>query len=155
MADGSNLPQQAAAIPFRRIGDHPQVCLIRRNSSEAWGIPKGLVDPGDTSDETALQETWEEAGLRGRLIGGSIGAYTYEKWGICFTVAVYLLEVLEQEGTWPEAGCRERRWMSVGEAVSLLSGHPVRPLLDCATRVLAALPDTPAMLTSHRNLRWP
>jgi 8-oxo-dGTP pyrophosphatase MutT (NUDIX family) len=139
MSDGGSLPQQAAAIPFRRIGENVQVCLIRRKGSEAWGIPKGLVDPGDTSEETALNETWEEAGLRGRLIGDSIGIYRYEKWGKTFTVAVYVLEVLEQEGSWQEASFRERRWIPFAEAISLLSSHPVRPLLDCATRVLAGL----------------
>jgi len=148
MSDGGSLPQQAAAIPFRRIGETVQVCLIRRKDSEAWGIPKGLVDPGDRRDQTALNETWEEAGLRGRLIGDSIGTYRYEKWGMTFTVAVYLVEVLEQEDRWQEASFRERRWISFAEAVSLLSGHPVRPLLDCATHILAASPDTPLQPSS-------
>ena len=137
MSQGESLAQQAAAIAYRRIGGSLQICLIRRKDSREWGIPKGLVDPGDTREQTALNETWEEAGLRGRVIGEPIGTYTYEKWGTTFTVAVYLLEVLAQQDRWQEARFRERRWTSLGEAASLLSGHPVRPLVDRAMRLLA------------------
>ncbi len=104
--------------------------------STAWGIPKGLVDPGDTPEETALNEAWEEAGLTGRLIGDVVGTYEYAKWNTTFAVAVYLMEVLEQHSEYQEAGFRERRWTSLGEAASLLANHPVRPLLDLAVRGL-------------------
>jgi 8-oxo-dGTP pyrophosphatase MutT (NUDIX family) len=142
MADNGSSPQQAAAIPFRRVGESVQVCLIRRKDSVPWGIPKGIIDPGETSGETALNETWEEAGLRGRLIGDAIGTYRYEKWGVGLTVAVHLLEVLQEEASWRESGVRERRWTSCSEAVLLLSDHPVQPLLDYAIRFLAALTGT-------------
>lgn len=142
MANDRSSPQQAAAIPFRRVGGSVQVCLIRRKDSVAWGIPKGLIDPGETSGDTALNETWEEAGLRGRLIGDAIGKYRYEKWGVRLTVALFLLEVLQEEASWQESSVRERRWTSCSEAVLLLSDHPVQPLLDYAIQLLAALPST-------------
>ena len=138
MSDGnSGLPQQAAAIAVRRKGDRVQVCLIRKKGSRKWGIPKGQVDPGDTHEETALNEAWEEAGLRGRLIGDVVGTYEYEKWDETYAVAVYLMEVLEQHDEWDESDFRERRWTSFGEAASLLVNHPVRPLLDRAIGLLA------------------
>lgn len=132
-----SLPEQAAAIPVRRNGKTFEVCLIRKRGSKTWGIPKGLVDPGDTHEETALNEALEEAGLKGRLIGDAVGIYEYEKWNSTFAVAVYLMEVLEQHDEWQEAGLRERRWTSFGEAASLLRGHPVRPLLDRANSLVA------------------
>lgn len=131
------LPQQAAAIAVRRSGETFEVCLIRKKQSQTWGIPKGLVDPGDTHEETALNEAWEEAGLKGRLIGDVVGTYEYEKWNATFAVAVYLMEVLEQHAEWQEAGFRERRWASFAEAASLLRDHPVRPLLDRAQSLAA------------------
>jgi phosphohistidine phosphatase len=133
----SGFPQQAATIAVRRNGETLQVCLIRKKKSKTWGIPKGLVDPGETHAETALNEAWEEAGLRGRLIGEAIGTYQYDKWGTTFDVAVYLMEVLKQHDDWQEAGLRERKWMSFEEAVSLLTDHPVRPLLNRALTLLA------------------
>ncbi len=121
-------PQQAAAIAIRRSGVAFEVCLIRKRGSKRWGIPKGLVDPGDTPEETALNEAWEEAGLKGRLLGDALGSYEYEKWSTTFVVTVYVMEVLEEHAEWQEAGIRERRWTSLGEAASLLTDHPARPL---------------------------
>ena len=95
-----------------------------------WGIPKGTIERGDTPEATALNEAWEEAGLSGRLLGSSIGTYEYRKWGAHLTVAVYIMEVLEENAEWQEAHFRERRWATVDEALSLLEPHPVRPLLD-------------------------
>lgn len=137
MSANIGLPQQAAAIAVRRSGKSFEVCLIRKRPSKAWGIPKGLVDPGDTHEETALNEAWEEAGLKGRLTGDVVGTYQYEKWNSTFAVTVYLMEVLEQHAEYQEAGSRERRWTSFDEAASLLMDHPVRSLLDRANRLVA------------------
>ena len=128
----TRIPEQAAAIAVRRNAQVLEVCLIRKKESKHWGIPKGIVDPGDTHEQTALNEAWEEVGLKGRLIGGAIGTYEYKKWHTTFLVAVYVMEVLEQYDEWQEAVLRERRWSSFGEADSLLMDHPVRPLLDRA-----------------------
>jgi phosphohistidine phosphatase len=130
------IPQQAAAIAVRWKHDDLEVCLIRKMGSRHWGVPKGLVDPGDTHEETALKEAWEEAGISGRLIGTSLGTYQYDKWDATFEVTLYLMHVLEQHARWQEAGFRERRWTSFSEAASLLSEHPVHPFLDRA-RALA------------------
>lgn len=130
----TRIPEQAAAIAVRRNGRALEVCLIRKESKR-WGIPKGIVDPGDTPERTALNEAWEEAGLKGRLLGDAIGTYEYEKWSRTFLVAVYVMEVLEQHEDWQEALIRERRWTSFGEAASLLMDHPVQALLDRATRI--------------------
>lgn len=126
--------QQAAAIPVRRVRGQVQICLIRRKGARSWGIPKGLVEPGDTRKETALNEAWEEAGLSGQVVGKTIGTYKYVKLGRTLKVSVYLMEVVEQERTWEEAVFRERRWTALDDAVSLLERHPVSPLLPRALR---------------------
>ena len=134
-----DVANQAGAIPIRRRGTQVEVCLIRRKDSRAWGIPKGMVDPGDTHVETALNEAWEEAGLSGRVRGQPLGIYEYEKWQGNFTVAVYVLDVEAEHDDWQEAGFRERRWMSFEEADRRLAGHPVRSLVNRVADTLAGL----------------
>ena len=77
----AGVPRQAGVIAVRRAGNGFEVCLIRRKASRRWGIPKGMVDPGDTHEETALNEAWEEAGLKGRLIGEALGTFEYREVG--------------------------------------------------------------------------
>jgi 8-oxo-dGTP pyrophosphatase MutT (NUDIX family) len=122
--------QQAAAIPFRISGRKLEVCLIRRKGSRnRWGIPKGFVERGDSARDAALKEAEEEAGLRGKLVGASVGRYKYDKWGTTLEVTVYLMKVKTEEDDWQESDYRERHWKSFRDAARLLGRHPVRPFL--------------------------
>ena len=128
--------EQAAAIPFRWKKSAVEICLIRNKGGKKWKIPKGFVDSGETPEQAALKEAWEEAGLSGRIVGSAIGSYEYEKWGYALTVSVYLMEVTGQEDDWEESRLRERDWSPVETAFSMLKKHPVRPLLESAAAKL-------------------
>lgn len=133
MPNRGTIPRQSAVIPIRRSSQGVQICLIRRKGSTAWGIPKGFIDPGDTHEQAALNEAYEEAGISGQLLGETIGMYEYKKYGASLTVAVFLMEVLQEEAAWREMRFRERRWCSLEEARALLDNHPVRSLLERVT----------------------
>jgi 8-oxo-dGTP pyrophosphatase MutT (NUDIX family) len=123
-------PQQAAVIPFRRRAHAAELCLIVKKASGKWGVPKGFIDPGHTGQEAALNEAWEEAGLTGRIVGDPLGTYEYHKWGSTLTVVVFAMEVLAEEDTWQEMKVRGRHWVSRRKAVTLLTEHPVLPLVE-------------------------
>jgi 8-oxo-dGTP pyrophosphatase MutT (NUDIX family) len=120
---------QAAVIPFRRKQEAIEICLMRNKGRKKWKIPKGFVDPGESPQQAALKEAWEEAGLHGRLVGDAIGSYKYEKWNLELTVAVFLMEVRAMDDEWEESRFRERAWAPLDEAFARLKKHPVKPLL--------------------------
>jgi ADP-ribose pyrophosphatase YjhB (NUDIX family) len=124
--------EQAGVVPFRRKKDALELCLIRNKGRKKWKIPKGFVDSDETPQEAALKEAWEEAGLRGRLVGDPIGSYEYEKWGYELTVAVFVMEVTGEEDDWDESRVRERKWWPVDTGFAMLKKHPVQRLLAAA-----------------------
>src|SRR5579871_3347169 len=108
MATSPSYIRQAAALPVRgsKFG------VITSSNGKRWIIPKGLIEPGQSAGECALQEAWEEAGLVGALQPEPIGSYLYEKYGSTFHVLVFVLEVTRVAQEWPERELRQRAWVS-------------------------------------------
>lgn len=130
--------KQVAVVPVRRARRGLEVCLIRRKDTGKWGIPKGYIERGFTAEEAGLNEALEEAGLKGRMQGDAIGTYDYTKFDAALRVAVYLMEVVDEQERWLEMRFRERAWHSPDKAAALLDGHPVVALWDRVKKRLAA-----------------
>ena len=124
--------EQASAVPYRFRDGRPEFCLITSIKRGNWGFPKGIIDPGETAEETAIKEAEEEAGLHGRLVGEPIGQYHYFKWGTTLRVTVYLMEVHDVDDDWDEAELRQRVWRGAAEARAAITRAELRRLLDAA-----------------------
>lgn len=112
MANGTTI-RQAGAIPLK----NGRLCLITSRNGKRWVIPKGLIEPGQTAGETALQEAWEEAGLVGTLDREPVGSYVYDKEGFSHHVTVFVMRVTEVAQDWQERDFRQRVWVSPAGAV--------------------------------------
>jgi 8-oxo-dGTP pyrophosphatase MutT (NUDIX family) len=107
---------QSGVIPFRLEKGKIEILLITSRRRKRWVIPKGIIEPDLTPQESAQKEAYEEAGISGKIYEEAIGQYTYNKWGGTCTVKVFLLEAEEIFDDWPECYFRTREWMSVEEA---------------------------------------
>ena len=112
MANGTTI-RQAGAIPLK----NGRLCLITSRNGKRWVIPKGLIEPGQSAGETALQEAWEEAGLVGTLEPEPVGSYVYDKEGSTYHVTVFVMRVTEVAQDWQERDQRQRAWVSPAGAV--------------------------------------
>ena len=130
------LIRQASAIPFRRGVDGLELCLITTVNKGRWGFPKGVIDPGETRVQTALKETREEAGLRGRILPRPVGTYRYAKWGVTLHVTVLLMEVTHCDEDWEEREVRQRRWAEPQQAIELVKQKVLNRLLRAALKRL-------------------
>jgi 8-oxo-dGTP pyrophosphatase MutT (NUDIX family) len=128
MEESSGFVRQAAAIPVKG----KQVCLVTSSNGKRWVIPKGLIDPGHTAGEAALQEAWEEAGLTGTLRPEPVGSYVYDKWGRVCHVTVFVMQVTEVAAEWPESHVRERAWVTFAEAEQRVEEPGLREVLRAA-----------------------
>lgn len=128
--DRSWMFRQSGVIPLRATPGGARVLLISSRRGKHWVIPKGIIEPHLSPQESALREAYEEAGVRGELRGGPLGLYTYRKWGGTCRVQVFLLEVTEELPDWPESGFRKRIWVSPSEAIRLIEQEGLRRLMD-------------------------
>lgn len=113
------------AIPYRRSDGEMRFLMITSRRSGRWIFPKGGLIEGLSPAETAAEEAFEEAGVRGTVGAAPIGHYHVVKSGLesgtPLSIEMYALEVDQQFDDWPEKGERRRRWVTLAEARRLLS----------------------------------
>ncbi len=54
----------ASGIVFNALGE---VLLQKRSDNGWWGLPSGYVDVGESVEQGAIREIWEETGIRSRI----------------------------------------------------------------------------------------
>ena len=123
---------QSGVVAVRRRNGRTEVLLVSSRSGRRWVIPKGVVEEGLSPADSAVKEAWEEAGVRGRVDGRSLGSYSYVKWGGTCRVEVFRLLVEAQSEAWPEQGTRSRRWMRAEEAASLVRERGLARIIETA-----------------------
>ena len=125
---------QCGAICWRRDDGVVRVLLVTSRDTGRWVIPKGGQIEGLEDADSAAQEAWEEAGIRGRVMDQPVGHYTYRKvtrrnGDVDCDVAVFPLEVTELAELFPEYGQRRRVWFSPAEAAHLVAESDLAQIL--------------------------
>ncbi|XP_077218369.1 nudix hydrolase homolog 16 isoform X2 [Tasmannia lanceolata] len=101
-----------------------EVLMINSQSGPGLLFPKGGWENDETVEEAAIREAIEEAGVRGDIMG-YLGDYNFKSKthqdefspdGSC-RAAMFALLVKEQLQSWPEQSTRQRRWVTIPEAV--------------------------------------
>lgn len=123
------LVEQSGVIPYRIINGQIEVMLITSSGSKRWVIPKGLIEPDMTSQDSAAKEAWEEAGVLGQVFPNLMGIYEYYKSGCTWQVDVFLLQVETVLDNWPEAYKRKRQWVSIPKAIKRVDEPDLKLIL--------------------------
>jgi 8-oxo-dGTP pyrophosphatase MutT (NUDIX family) len=122
MSDERREIEQFGVIAWRRGGaDGVEILLITSRETRRWVPPRGNAIPGLRPYESAAQEAFEEAGVRGGVQPQEIGTYRYQKRSrdgrvTPAKVHLYPMLVTEEAESWPEQNQRERRWFAPGAA---------------------------------------
>lgn len=120
--------EQSGVIPYRLEQGKIEILLVSSRKNKRWVIPKGIVEPDLTPQDSAAKEALEEGGILGEVLPESVGTYTYEKWGGVCRVVVFLLKVTSLEANWLE-DYRERQWFSLSEAQKRLEEAELKNIL--------------------------
>jgi 8-oxo-dGTP diphosphatase len=97
-----------------------RIAVVHRPRYDDWSLPKGKLDPGETFEDCALREVWEETGLRCTLLDElSSTSYTDRK-GRSKLVRYWRMEATGGDFE-PSEEVDELRWLAPAEAAELLS----------------------------------
>ena len=143
-------PLSAGILLFREHAGIVEVLLVKpggpfwRNKHEgAWMIPKGAIEPGETSLEAALREFEEETGTQLSSVPFPLtivkqsGGKVVEAFAVEGDLDAAAIRSNEFEIEWPPRSGRrqsypeviEARWMGLAEARQLMLPSQL-PLLD-------------------------
>ena len=126
---------QVAALCYRGDKKERKVLLITSRDTGRWVLPKGWPIDGLDAPGSALQEAWEEAGVKdAKVKPAALGTYDYDKRldggaEVPVEVQVYETEVEKLVDEFPEAQERTRKWVSPTEAAELVEEPGLQKLL--------------------------
>ncbi len=126
----SDLIRAAGGIVIRPVANGRfEVACIFREARGDWTFPKGKLDPGETFEEAALREVWEETGMRCDVIrfAGTTN-YTHRK-GKPKIVAYYLMSVATGEFA-PNDEVDELVWLPLEQVRAHLTWDRDQELFD-------------------------
>jgi 8-oxo-dGTP diphosphatase len=133
----------SGGVIFRRHGNDFDVALVSVKGGRNWCLPKGLVDRGETPEDTAVREVREESGLSGRIID-RLGDITYwyyiqgENTKCRKTVHFYLMEYVSGSTSQHDFEVDEADWFPIDAAIERISFKGDREILEKARRRLKA-----------------
>jgi 8-oxo-dGTP pyrophosphatase MutT (NUDIX family) len=118
---------EAGALAVRGTGTQRLLLLVtaKRDASQ-WIFPKGHIERGESSEDAALRELREEAGVSG-TIRAPVGVLSFEFARQTVRVQYFLVDAAN-EGT-PQEG-RQLRWVTLAEARKMLAFADAVGLVD-------------------------
>lgn len=126
---------QIGALPYRIAADgSAEVMLITSRETRRWVIPKGNHIKGLAPHESAADEAYEEAGVRGIACPSPLGTFTYLKRRRTgrtreLEVTVFPIAFVEQVEDWPERHERDTRWFDLPAAVNAVEEPALKALI--------------------------
>ena len=131
----------AGGVVYRSWGGGLEIALISVRNGGAWCLPKGIVDKGETTEETAVREVMEETGITGRIIA-SLGEIRYwyfiktQNIKCRKTVQFYLMEYVSGDTSNHDFEVDDAAWFSPGAALQKVSYRGDREILEKAIAML-------------------
>ncbi len=120
------------------LDDRDQVAIVlqRKRGRLRWTLPKGRIDDGETTEQAALREVFEETGLQARILRPLL----CHDGPLHFTY--YFEMALERDHGTHDRETREVRFVSLFKAAKLVRSKRdlavLRRLMELRTRAVAA-----------------
>lgn len=135
----------AGGVAYRWENSEPEMVIVSVKPKLRWQLPKGIVDPGESPEVTAVREVKEEGGIETERLGL---VETIEYWYRSMKngqpvrfhkfVHFYLLEYRSGDVSNHDHEVEESRWVSFEEAVEMLAFEGEREVAKKARQMIEA-----------------
>lgn len=126
----------AGGIVFRRSKNDPKAIeiLLIQDSRNRWTIPKGHIEEGEKSRQTAEREIREETGLAEMKVLDWLGKinfrYRRENRLVLMTTEIFLVEALgDTDKIKPEKWMNDLAWLKSSEAYDKIEYEDIGKLI--------------------------
>lgn len=135
------LQYSAGGVVYRLSDGAYEVLLTMPSGRDVWSLPKGLIEPDESTEEAALREVAEETGTTGAIeteLGQISYWYLWKETHTLYkkTVTFYLMGVESKEIGEHDSEVAHVRWTPLDHALKLLSYQSEREILSRALEVL-------------------
>lgn len=122
------LVRAAGGIPVRVGAAGTELLVVHRPRYDDWTFPKGKLDPGETEQQCAVREVWEETGLEVTLGADLASVHYVDHRGRPKTVRYWVMAVVGGAFE-PNDEVDEVRWVPLEQVGALLTYDIDRALL--------------------------
>lgn len=132
--------KSCGAVVFTLVDDEIKYLLIR-NLSGIYGFPKGHVEQGETEEQTALREVYEEVGLSVKLVPGFRTEDEHlipQKENTMKQIVYYLGEYSNQEFAYQKEELTDALLMDYETAMTMFQFESSKRILTEANNFLSA-----------------
>ncbi len=106
--------------------------LVEKSLSGFYGFPKGHIENGETDEECAIRETFEETGISARVDSSSRFSISYLVHDVVPKEVIYFISYLNGSDviSIQEEEVSEACWVPISEVRDILSFDNLRELWD-------------------------
>jgi 8-oxo-dGTP pyrophosphatase MutT (NUDIX family) len=130
----------AGGAVYQKSGDQILWLICQHSGYHKWVLPKGLIDPGEKSEQTALREVEEECGIKAKIIAKipEPEKYVYTMNGVRIfkLVQYFLMEYVSGEIADHDWEMEAVEWLPFEEAINRLNFRGAKKILEKAKDLL-------------------
>ncbi len=132
----------AGGVVFRRLDAGIEIALTSRRTRAGdlvWGLPKGRIDEGETTQQAALREVREESGLVAEIeapLGRISYDYVWKRTHVSKEVHFFLMRATGGDIEDHDDEMEEVRWFALEDALDSAAYDSERDVIQRAAEKL-------------------
>ena len=139
----TKLQISAGGVAFRKRKKQIEVALISVGDNNRWQLPKGIVDKGESTEDAAVREVREEAGIDSDIVERIDKVEYWYFWNedgqrvrYHKFVYFYLLRYKAGDVRDHDDEVNEARWVEIDEAIKLLAFNSEKKIVEKAKALI-------------------